>query len=139
MTGSATARWATTVSAALAAAPSAPTGTAQRCRRSRPATLSPVTNEPEPLFTLDEARALLAAVRDVAPDGLRAPLSRDDVNAAMSAGIEVKGVAEGLLDFPAEIEGVAAYWCWRAGEEDIAWWHPRGTGFAGRRPVPGAG
>ena len=23
------------------------------------------------------------------------------------------------------------------GEDDIAWWHPRATGFADRRPIPG--
>jgi hypothetical protein len=98
-----------------------------------------VTSEPARLFDLDEARALLAAVRDLAPDGLQAPLSRDDIEAVLSAGIEIKGVEQGLLDFPAEIAGVAAYWCWRAGEDDIAWWHPRDAGFAGRRRVGDTG
>ena len=51
------------------------------------------------------------------------------------AGVEVKGLAEGLLDFPTTIEGRPAYWCWHAGEPDIAWWHPRESGFAGRRPI----
>ncbi len=96
-----------------------------------------MTNDPDRLFGLDEARALLAAVPDLAPHGLRAPLSRDDIEAVLSAGIEIKGREDGLLDFPAEIHGVAAYWCWRAGEADIEWWHPRDTGFAGRRRIAG--
>lgn len=87
------------------------------------------------LFTLAEARATLAAIRDVAPDGLRAPLSAPDVAAILAAGAEVKDALRGLLDFPAEIDGGAACWCWLAGEEDIGWWHPAESGFAGRRRV----
>ena len=52
-----------------------------------------------------------------------------------ATGAEVKGLEQGLLDFPATIEGRPAYWCWQAGEPDIAWWHPRESGFAGRRPI----
>ena len=79
---------------------------------------------------------MLAAIRDVAPDELRAPLSRDDFAALTSAGIEVKSVEDGLIDFPTHVDGVEAYWCWRAGEDEIEWWHPRDAGFAGRRRVP---
>jgi hypothetical protein len=86
-------------------------------------------------FTLDEARALLAGVRDLAPDALRSPLSRADVGALASAGVEIKSAADGLIDFPTTVEGVPSYWCWRAGEDDIEWWHPRDAGFAGRRHV----
>ncbi len=86
-------------------------------------------------FSLDEARAVLAAVRKIALDGLQAPLSREDLAAILAAGIEVKSVRDGLLDFPTHIDGVAAYWCWRAVEEAIEWWHPRDSGFAGRKPV----
>lgn len=88
-----------------------------------------------PDFTLEEARALLAGVRDLAPGGLALPLSRADAAALLSAGIEIKSLEDGLVDFPATVEGVAAYWCWRVGEPDIEWWHPRDSGFAGRRPV----
>ena len=52
-----------------------------------------------------------------------------------ATGAEVKGVEQGLLDFPAIIGGEPACWCWQAGEPDIAWWHPRDSGFAGRRPL----
>ncbi len=55
--------------------------------------------------------------------------------AIQDAGAELKSIEDGLLDFPTEIEGVPAYWCWRTGEDDIEWWHPRATGFAGRRRI----
>ena len=86
-------------------------------------------------FTLDDARASLAALRSVAPDDLRLPLSRADLAAIFAGGIEVKSAEEGLLDFPTYIEDAPAYWCWRVGEPEIEWWHTRDAGFAGRRPI----
>ena len=64
--------------------------------------------------------------------------ARECVAEISTAGVELKSVEEGLLDFPTHIEGVPSYWCWRAGEEDIEWWHPRDTGFAGRRRISSA-
>ncbi len=87
-------------------------------------------------FTLKEAREVLAAIRSLAPNELHVPVSRADLRVVLEAGVEVKSVTDGLLDFPTTVDGEAAYWCWRAGEDDIGWWHPRSTGFAGRRPVP---
>lgn len=52
-----------------------------------------------------------------------------------AAGAEIKGIDEGLIDFPTTIHGALAYWCWRAGEDEIDWWHPRTSGFSDRRPV----
>ena len=92
-------------------------------------------HEQDAEFTLHDARASLAALRDLAPDGLRLPLSRGDVRAMLGAGIEIKNDETGLIDFPTTIDGVAAYWCWQVGEPEIEWWHPRATGFAGRRPI----
>jgi hypothetical protein len=86
-------------------------------------------------FTLDEARAVLSAVRAVAPDGLQLPLSDGDLVTILRSEIEVKDAEQGLLDFPTTIEGVVAYWCWRVGEPDIEWWHPRDAGFAGRQRI----
>lgn len=57
------------------------------------------------------------------------------IAAITAAGAEIKGIDEGLIDFPTTIHGVLAYWCWRAGEDDIDWWHPRTSGFSGRRPI----
>ena len=86
-------------------------------------------------FTLEEARAVLAAIRSLAPNELRVPLSRADLRVVLDAGVEVKSLTDGLLDFPTTVDGEAAYWCWRAGEDAVSWWHPRSAGFAGRRPV----
>lgn len=86
-------------------------------------------------FTLDEARSVLAALRDLAPHDLAAPLSREDAAALLAAGVEVKSLVEGLIDFPTRIDGIEAYWCWRSGEDAIEWWHPRDSGFAGRRRI----
>ena len=61
--------------------------------------------------------------------------ARDRLAEVQATGAELKGLEQGLLDFPASIEGAPAYWCWRAGEPEIVWWHPRDAGFAGRRPI----
>jgi hypothetical protein len=50
-------------------------------------------------------------------------------------GVELKGLDEGLLDFPSEREGRVVYLCWRLGEERIAWWHELDSGFASRQPL----
>jgi len=50
-------------------------------------------------------------------------------------GVEVKGIDEGLVDWPHERDGHVVYLCWRLGEENIAWWHEIEAGFAGRQPL----
>jgi hypothetical protein len=50
-------------------------------------------------------------------------------------GAELKGIEEGLIDFPSLREGRVVYLCWRLGEDEIAWWHELDTGFAGRQPL----
>lgn len=51
-------------------------------------------------------------------------------------GIEVKGFAPVLLDFPAELDGVAVCLCWLEGEPELAWYHRADLGLAGRRRLP---
>lgn len=53
-------------------------------------------------------------------------------------GVECRGLEEGLLDFPAVVDGEEAWLCWRPGEPSVAWWHGREDGFAGRRPLADA-
>lgn len=53
-------------------------------------------------------------------------------------GVECRGLEEGLVDFPAVIDGQEAWLCWRPGEPSVAWWHGREDGFAGRRPLADA-
>lgn len=53
----------------------------------------------------------------------------------LGLGCELKGIEDGLIDFPAERDGRTVYLCWRLGEPRIAWWHDLDTGFAGRQPL----
>lgn len=50
-------------------------------------------------------------------------------------GVEVKGIAPLLLDFPGERAGIDVLWCWLEGEPDIGWYHRADCGFPGRRPL----
>jgi hypothetical protein len=50
-------------------------------------------------------------------------------------GCQVKGLDEGLVDFPSEREGRIVLLCWRLGESRIDWWHEEDAGFAGRQPL----
>jgi hypothetical protein len=51
-------------------------------------------------------------------------------------GVQVKDPAQGLLDFPAVIDGQPALLCWQVGEQRIEFWHTMEGGFAGRQPLP---
>lgn len=51
-------------------------------------------------------------------------------------GLQVKGIAPLLLDFPAQVDGREGLLCWLEREPDLAYWHPVETGFMGRRPIP---
>ena len=48
-------------------------------------------------------------------------------------GVDFKGFDEGLVDFPAEIDGRRVYLCWKLGEDSVEHWHEVDAGFAGRR------
>ena len=50
-------------------------------------------------------------------------------------GCELKGLEQGLIDFPAERDGRTVYLCWKLGESEITHWHDLDTGFAGRQPL----
>jgi hypothetical protein len=50
-------------------------------------------------------------------------------------GVLVKDLDKGLCDFPYLREGRVVYLCWHLGEESIAYWHDRDSGFAGREPL----
>jgi hypothetical protein len=48
-------------------------------------------------------------------------------------GIEIKGLAPVLIDFPAELDGESVRLCWLEGEPDLSWYHRSDLGLAGRR------
>jgi len=51
-------------------------------------------------------------------------------------GIMIKGIEEGLVDFPAlRNNGEEVLLCWKDGEDDISYWHTLDGGFRGRRPL----
>lgn len=50
-------------------------------------------------------------------------------------GVEFKGFDEGLVDFPAELDGRTVFLCWRLGEDAVEHWHEVDAGFAGRRKL----
>lgn len=58
------------------------------------------------------------------------------VDEITAAGVEVKDLDEGLIDFPALRRGETVLLCWKLGENEIAYWHPVEDGFSGRRPLP---
>jgi hypothetical protein len=49
-------------------------------------------------------------------------------------GVEPKG-EEGLVDFPAELDGRPVYLCWKLGEPEVMYWHELEAGFAGRQAL----
>lgn len=50
-------------------------------------------------------------------------------------GVDFKGFDEGLVDFPAELDGRRVYLCWKLGEDAVAHWHDVDAGYAGRQKL----
>lgn len=57
------------------------------------------------------------------------------VHRIQAAGVLIKDINLGLLDFPALKDGREVYLCWQYGEGEIAFWHEVEAGFAGRQPI----
>ena len=51
------------------------------------------------------------------------------------AGIVVRDIDRGLIDFPAIRDEREIYLCWELGEDRIGFWHELETGFGGRQPL----
>jgi hypothetical protein len=51
------------------------------------------------------------------------------------AGIVVRDIERGLIDFPALRDGEEVYLCWELGEDEVAWWHDLDAGYGGRQPL----
>lgn len=79
--------------------------------------------DPSPLGGLPEFKALQARLDDL--------LTR-----VQATGVELKGFAPLLLDFPAELDGVPVLLCWLEGDRSLDWYHRLDLGFAGRRRLP---
>ena len=100
---------------------------------------------------LEEERSSVAAARGVAPESLTGedlarwrPAARARmeelagvVQEIERAGVLLKDIELGLIDFRAEMDGEPALLCWQFGEPEVTFWHREGEGFAGRRPIAG--
>jgi hypothetical protein len=80
--------------------------------------------EASPLGGLPEAKALEARLSEI-------------LGWYQAQGLDLKGIAPLLLDFPARVDGEAVLLCWLEGERELRWYHKPEHGFAGRKPLPG--
>lgn len=116
------------------------------------------------MFTLEQARALLPQLLLRADEiiTLRADLSdaqkalqrgersslgglpemkaaearlQETIDWFTAQGIEVKGLAPLIVDFPSEQDGEVQLLCWLEGETALEWWHAPESGFLGRRRI----
>ncbi len=60
---------------------------------------------------------------------------REYVEELRALGVEPKSGTEGLVDFPALLNGRKVYLCWKLGESRVRFWHDLEAGFVGRQPV----
>ena len=51
------------------------------------------------------------------------------------AGIVLRDIDRGLVDFPAIVDGREVYLCWELGEDEVAFWHDLTAGYGGREPL----
>ena len=73
---------------------------------------------------------------DQGVDYLNAVLKYNDLMSKIEEmGCELKGIREGLIDFPSLREGREVYLCWRMPEKEILFWHDLNEGFAGRKSI----
>ena len=52
-----------------------------------------------------------------------------------AAGLVLRDLDRGLVDFPAVRDGEEIYLCWEIGEDTVGHWHELDSGFGGRQPL----
>ena len=116
-------------------------------------------------FTLDQARKLVPELREHAEELIAVRADLVELQAALALGdsselgglpeakglqarfseligwfpeqgLDLKGIAPLLLDFPAQLDGRPVQLCWLEGEQELRWYHDARYGFAGRRVIP---
>ena len=121
--------------------------------------------EERTLFTVDQARALMPDVLERASEIITVRADLAELAAAIaagddsplgavpeakalearlhelltwfaSAGLELKGWAPVLVDFPSMLDGHDVLLCWLEGESELGWYHRVELGFPGRRRLP---
>ena len=91
-----------------------------------------------------DAAELAAAIRMGEPSSLggkpelKALEARIDevLTRIQQTGVEVKGFAPLLLDFPSDLDGEDVLLCWLEGDQGLDWYHRLDLGFLGRRRLP---
>ena len=61
--------------------------------------------------------------------------AKSHIQAFRQKGIELKDIDQGLVDFPSIMHGEVVLLCWKQGESEIAFYHSRQEGYAGRKPI----
>jgi hypothetical protein len=51
------------------------------------------------------------------------------------AGIVLRDIDRGLVDFPALMDDREVYLCWELDEDEVAFWHDLEGGYGGREPL----
>ncbi len=62
---------------------------------------------------------------------------REYVDELRDLGIEPANGAEGLVDFPALVDGRKVFLCWKLGEPEVRYWHEPNAGYRQRHPLQG--
>jgi hypothetical protein len=57
------------------------------------------------------------------------------LEALNEAGILVRDLDRGLLDFPSIQDDREIYLCWELGEDSVDFWHELDSGYRGRQPL----
>ena len=81
----------------------------------------------KPQFDLNSAQRTLGAL----------VAERDSCAAELSQlGVRLGDPANGICDFPAELDGELVYLCWELGEERVEYYHGRDAGYGERTLIP---
>lgn len=73
---------------------------------------------------LDSADALTKEIHDIMEE-------------IQKKGILIRNENATLFDFPAVIDNIPAYLCWRTEEGELMYWHYADEGFTGRKRITG--
>lgn len=57
------------------------------------------------------------------------------IDTVEQAGIVLRDIDRGLVDFPALRDSREIYLCWELGENEVAYWHDLEGGYGGREPL----
>jgi hypothetical protein len=65
----------------------------------------------------------------------RATELQEMVKEITEAGIEIKDISRGLVDFPHMRDGEEVFLCWELADDGLNYWHYIEDGYAGRTPL----